>query len=99
MEEADRNVDGLHGQVYFSCELPVPPFLSGISSPRRKDGDHGGIGDNTGTETTSNTHPSAVVGLVYSEISDGGGLFAESAFHCGTAADSAGSLGRFPPRR
>eukprot|EP00904_Undaria_pinnatifida_P013125 jgi/Undpi1/8943/HiC_scaffold_26.g11404.m1 len=98
MEEADRNVDGLHGQVYFSCELPAPPFLSGISSPRRKDGDHGGIGDNTGTETTSNTHPSAVVGLVYSEISDGGGLFAESAFHCGTAADSAGSLGRFPPR-
>lgn len=74
MGEADCSEDGLHSQVYFSCELPSPPCMPTHPSSSAKgdiNGNGGGNGDDAGTDATPNPLPSAVVGLVFS---DGGGF-------------------------
>lgn len=86
IEEADLNEDGIHGQVYFSRELPATPSASGHSSSSV---DGGGDGDNAGTEPTPNPRPSAVVGLLYV---DGGGLSRELHFAVGLILTQPGLL-------
>lgn len=68
MEEADCCEDGIHGQVYFSCELPAPSSVS-VHSSSKADG--GGGGDDIGMDSTTIPRPSAVVGMLFL---DGGGL-------------------------
>ena len=86
MGEADYNEDGLHGQVYFSCELPAPSSVSGHSSSRA-DGDSGG--DSIGMESTTNPRHSAVVGLLYL---DGGGMARNLHFTVGLLLTQRGLL-------
>ena len=86
MGEADYTEDSLHGQVCFSRELPVLSSVPGHSSARA-DGDRGG--DDIGTEPTTNSRPSAVVGLLYC---DGDGLARNLNFAMGLLLTQRGLL-------
>lgn len=86
MGEADYTEDNFHGQVYFSLELPVASSVPGHSRARA-DGDGGG--DDIGTESPTNSPPSAVVGLLYC---DGGGLARNLDFAVGLLLTQRGLL-------
>ncbi|CAN0455157.1 unnamed protein product, partial [Laminaria digitata] len=63
MGESDCSEDSLHGQVYFSCELPAPP--SAPKPSRAIANSDGGNAD--AAEPTPNLRPTAVVGVLYAD--------------------------------